>query len=348
MVSPPKPWELGSSTASDSTSAIPGGNETGGIASAQRSSLNGALASSALGAPALPARPTSLDATTLNQGSMMQTTGALYGNGYPQYNRYGAGGYSGMGNSGYGGSYGSSYGNSYGGMGGIYGNGGYGSSYGNSYGGYSPYNRYGMNGTGYNRYGMGGAGGMMGQMGPNGMAGALEGEQPLTVRLEQSTQATFQLLDQIVQAFGGFAQMLDCVGSFRSISSTAPATAIAAADPTSITIEGFNAFEAQPTPQSRTGSAGNSTMNPATPLGASSNQPHSVQIRDLDFCRALYPFAGDSPGDLPLQPGDIIAVLTRVDPSTGQPTAWWRGRTQSGSVGIFPSTYVEILPRKDT
>lgn len=57
----------------------------------------------------------------------------------------------------------------------------------------------------YNR-GIGG-GGMYNRMGyPNQM----DGEQiPLTQQVEQSTQQAFFVLDQIVQAFGGFSQMLD-------------------------------------------------------------------------------------------------------------------------------------------
>lgn len=64
---------------------------------------------------------------------------------------------------------------------------------GGMYGG-SPYG--GMGGM----YG-GGYGGMGGPMGPNG--------QSLTQSFSQSTQATFQLIESIVGAFGGFAQMLE-------------------------------------------------------------------------------------------------------------------------------------------
>lgn len=91
-------------------------------------------------------------------------------------------------NSGYG-SYGSGYGmgsgmggyGSYGGMGGYGGMSGYG-----GYGSYGGYGGYG----GYNRMGMGGMGN------PNNP-------------LETSTAATFQLIESIVGAFGGFAQMLE-------------------------------------------------------------------------------------------------------------------------------------------
>lgn len=109
------------------------------------------------------------------------------GTGYGGYNRFG---------SGYGG-YGSSYGSGYGGYGGGYG--GYGGLGG--YGGYSSYNRMGSYGgySPYNRFGGGMYGGPMG-------AGD---EFSLTQRMEAGTRATFEIIEQIVGAFGGFAQMLD-------------------------------------------------------------------------------------------------------------------------------------------
>jgi peroxin-13 len=79
---------------------------------------------------------------------------------------------------------------------GGYGGGMYGSTYG-GYGGYggmgSMYGGYGgMNGGGYG-YGMPGQ----------------PGDQSLTQSWNQSTTATFQLMENIVRAFGGFAQMLE-------------------------------------------------------------------------------------------------------------------------------------------
>jgi len=85
----------------------------------------------------------------------------------------------------------------------------------------SPYSRFGgMGGMGgmygSSMYGMGGGmggyggmgGGMYGQpggmYGPNGMQ-----DQSLTQTFSNSTQATFQMIESIVGAFGGFAQMLE-------------------------------------------------------------------------------------------------------------------------------------------
>jgi peroxin-13 len=71
----------------------------------------------------------------------------------------------------------------------------YGGGYGSMYG-----NRMGM--------GMGmGMGGMYG--GGMGMPGDPNNPQSLTQSFSQSTMATFQLIESIVGAFGGFAQMLE-------------------------------------------------------------------------------------------------------------------------------------------
>ncbi|EHK96903.1 putative Peroxisomal membrane protein PAS20 [Glarea lozoyensis 74030] len=80
----------------------------------------------------------------------------------------------------------------------------------------------GMGGMGYGGYGsgmmggMGGIGGMGGMYGGGmgGMYGGMGGMDPnnpqsLTQGFTQSTQATFQIIESIVGAFGGFAQMLE-------------------------------------------------------------------------------------------------------------------------------------------
>jgi len=91
---------------------------------------------------------------------------------------------------------------------------GYGSGYGNNYS--SPYSRFGGGGMGgmYGNsmygspYGMGGGygGGMYGQQ---GMYGPGQEQQSLTQTMNNSTQATFQMIESIVGAFGGFSQMLE-------------------------------------------------------------------------------------------------------------------------------------------
>ena len=91
------------------------------------------------------------------------------------------------------------------------------STYGGGYNSYSsPYSRMGGYGSMYG--GMGGMyGGGMG-MGYGGMGGMYGGgmgmpgdpnNMSLTQSFSQSTQTTFQLIEGIVGAFGGFAQMLE-------------------------------------------------------------------------------------------------------------------------------------------
>ncbi|KAF2400412.1 hypothetical protein EJ06DRAFT_429356 [Trichodelitschia bisporula] len=179
MASPPKPWER----------AGAGGTSTSVLSPAPDTSSSTTGASSVASSsnpPSLPQRPNTLT-------SVVNQTASNYSsfNG----NRLGATPYGttpyGSSPYGYGsgiGSYtspfnrfgaGGAYGSMYGGVGGV---GGYGSMYGG-----------GMPGM------YGGMGGMPGD--PNNPS--------LTQSFSQSTQATFQLIESIVQAFGGFAQMLE-------------------------------------------------------------------------------------------------------------------------------------------
>ncbi|KAI9668976.1 MAG: Peroxisomal membrane protein PAS20 [Trizodia sp. TS-e1964] len=77
----------------------------------------------------------------------------------------------------------------------------------------SPYNRMGASMYGSSLYGgMGGYGGMYNGMGAYGMGGLQpdpNDPNSLTNSFSQSTQATFQLIESLVSAFGGFAQMLE-------------------------------------------------------------------------------------------------------------------------------------------
>ena len=58
--------------------------------------------------------------------------------------------------------------------------------------------------------GMGGIGGMYGGMGQPGMMGGDPNDpNSLTNSMSHSTQATFQMIESLVGAFGGFAQMLE-------------------------------------------------------------------------------------------------------------------------------------------
>ncbi|KAI8980238.1 Peroxin 13, N-terminal region-domain-containing protein [Pilobolus umbonatus] len=173
MPSPPKPWEVNNTSNN--------------------------VVSTAASTPSVPAR-----LSTVNDNSLTNNIAnrpAAYGatTGVGGYNSYGSGYGSSYGNN-YN-RYGSSYGNSFGGYGGMSGYGGMG-----GYGGMSSYGGMG----GYNSYGggMGGYGGMnrygMNRMGPGGPE-----DMSLTQRMEMGTRSTFEVIENIVGAFGGFAQMLD-------------------------------------------------------------------------------------------------------------------------------------------
>ena len=58
----------------------------------------------------------------------------------------------------------------------------------------------------------------------------------------------------------------------------------------------------------------------------------------LEFVRSMYAYDASDPLELSLKPNDIVAVLSRNDPQTGQESTWWRGRTRDGRIGWFPST----------
>ncbi|KAJ3030498.1 UNVERIFIED_CONTAM: Peroxisomal membrane protein PAS20 [Siphonaria sp. JEL0065] len=330
------------------------------------------------------------------------------------------------------------------GVGGMYGT-GYGTSmydqsgYGTGYGGISRFNRfggggYGMNtfgGAGYGGYGAGGYAGGYGGVGGYGMMGGMgrppynpnnPNEIPLTAQIEQSTQHAFQSIDQVVQAFTGFSQMLESTffathSSFMAMVGVAEQlgylknymgsilSAIAITDyikrwvyhflgkplpvdPKSLTSEGFDKFnagtsgggtitnqqqkgnrrpvwlflmfmvgfpwlmskviqrlqkkqlEAAATAAAAGGGIGVPLLGPdGTPL-----QPS--QIKELEFCKALYEFAASSPAELSFKKGDVVAILSKVDPVTREQSMWWRGRLRTGEVGFFPANYAEVIEKK--
>ncbi|KAJ3126484.1 Peroxisomal membrane protein PAS20 [Nowakowskiella sp. JEL0407] len=303
------------------------------------------------------------------------------------------------------------------------------SNYSNPYGNYgsynsysSPYNRFGSTYGGYNSYNRfgntyGGLGGYNNYSynnsynRPYGSTHSYNGQQPnlgpnpemsLTAQMEQSTQSTFQTLDQVVQAFGGFAQMLEST-FFATHSSFMAMIGVAEqfgnlknylsqlfsvfavykagkefiersilgrrANPADLNAKAFEDFTARSNTPGKSSKPvwiflffavglpwlisklikrlqqqrlQNGEMN-VTPehSGAASIQ----NIKDLEFCRAMYDFVPENISELELRRGDIVAILTKLDPM-GQPSDWWKGRLQSGKIGWFPSTYVEILEKK--
>ncbi|SMQ51083.1 unnamed protein product [Zymoseptoria tritici ST99CH_3D7] len=175
MASPPKPWERAS------------GNQSAAVPSSTiATTTTPSSTSSSAATPALPARPDALNRVA------SQTAGAYSSSPYnrtsPYSSPYGGGIGTGLGGIGGMSSYSSPY-SRFGGMGGGMYGGGMGGMYGGGYGG--------MGGYGGGMYGQ------PGMMGPNGQ------DPSLTQTFSNSTQATFQMIESIVGAFGGFAQMLE-------------------------------------------------------------------------------------------------------------------------------------------
>ncbi|KAI8582906.1 hypothetical protein K450DRAFT_225391 [Umbelopsis ramanniana AG] len=394
MPSPPKPWE--SANAGTATSAITSPATAAGVSS---------LASDFSSTPDIPSRPQSLAA---NRPAGYGTNSA-YGGGYgastgfgssysSPYNRMGS-----MGSMGSYGSYGSSYGSGYGSYGGMssmssyspysrlgsYGGmGSYGSGYGSYGGGYSPYNR----------------------MGYNGMPGGPD-EFSLTQRMETGTRATFEVIESIVGAFGGFAQMLESTfmathSSFMAMVGVAEqfgnlrtylgqVLSIFAlirwakslfykvtgrqppANPQELNANSFQQFQ-EATPQklsrkpffiflfavvglpylmhklikhisAKQQQQQQMFLPDGTPMQQPMNgmmpQQDQVDPQNLEFARASYDFNAESPMELTLKKGDIIAILSKVDPATGVQSQWWRGRLRNGTMGLFPANYVEIIQK---
>lgn len=389
MRAPPKPWEQAGASEGASTAPAPASTSTTGES-----------------APAVPERPASLSSSGSGVGgtepSMNPYRSAMTGG-------YGAGGYGGYG--GYGSSFGGGYGSpysrfggmgGYGGYGGMGGLGGYGSM---GYGGYGGYG--GMGGMGYGGMGMGGMGyGGMGQ----------PGDASLTQRMESGTAATFELLSSIVQAFGGFAQMLEStfmathssffamvgvadqfahlrnyLGEVLSIFALArqiknmalwlsgrrPPTAIDAkefrefnAHGGQVAKRGSNKVQKRPlfifflcvvglpylmgklvkaitarqeAERERLAREAAESGTDLQQLQQAQGQGQMIDPSKLTFVRARFEYKAADALELSLRPNEIVAVLSKTNPQTGEESQWWRGRTRDGRIGWFPSTYVESL-----
>ncbi|KAL6605535.1 Peroxin 13, N-terminal region-domain-containing protein [Neocallimastix sp. 'constans'] len=383
MVSPPKPWERGhvKNTNATTPTATPETVETAIVPanSTVKDTVSDATAvASTSNTPALPPRPTT---------SSLTRTGLDYDT-----------------------TYGSSLGYS------SLGYGGYGSSYGyGGYSSYSPYSRFGSyggyGGLGYSSYG--GLGYGYNRMG-YGYPGMMNNEFSLTRQMEESTQTAFQTMSSIVQAFGGFAQMLD--STFMATHSSFMAM-VGVADQLShlrvnlgevlsifnivkyikrwlgfekpnINASEFESFSNNPSKsqvikggkrqsskpvilfvlfmfglpylmtkviniirrrqQQQLGMLpGNVPMNPALAGAQSlSTFPRNAEGKPIiEFARCLYDFQAQSPMELDIKKGDIIAIISKLD-QNGQPSQWWKGRLQHGPTGIFPSNYVDLIPTK--
>lgn len=287
------------------------------------------------------------------------------------------------------GTYGSSYSSPYNRLGGYgssmgsYGYGGYGGygSYG-SYGGYggyggfgSPYSRFG---TGYGRFGAGGP-----------------GEE---LNLASSTRATFEVIEQIVGAFGGFAQLLDStymathssfmamvgvaeqlgylrnylgniLGIFalirwlrrlsyrltgRSLPPELENEQHQQQEDGQQSLEGEDQSQQEQQPKKRRSLLFMLAVFVGLPymmyqLFRKAAEYHKQRLllkqRENDAI-VLYDFVSEDPMELNLRRGEIIQVLSKVDPATGEPSSWWYGKNGSGVTGLFPANYVELQHKK--
>lgn len=71
---------------------------------------------------------------------------------------------------------------------------------------------------------------------------------------------------------------------------------------------------------------------------SSTDQPAEAEnVHPIAKCRAIYVYTPNLPDELTLKPGDILKVYRQQD------DGWWLGEC-NGNVGIFPATYVEIVP----
>ncbi|KAJ3132946.1 Peroxisomal membrane protein PAS20 [Physocladia obscura] len=415
MVSPPKPWESAAGTGA--TSVIGTAPEQQQQHQQQQLQLREQQLREQSGElqtpPSLPARPTSFDSFGSNPVFTVATAGATG----PYAAPYGSGVNSA----------------------GLYGNSMYDQSYGGGYSGYGSYNRmssynrfgggYGV-GTGYGAgtyggygqmgYGAGVGGYGMNMMGRPGFNPNNPNEIPLSMQIEQSTQYAFQSIDQVVQAFTGFSQMLESTffathSSFMAMVGVAEQlgnlrnylggiiSAIAVTDylkkwiyhflgkpmpvdSKTLTSESFEKFAQhggsvaskpnrrpvylflmfmigfpwlmskliQRLQAKQLEAAASAAADPNRPLMAGNapilgpdGRPLQLnQIKDLEFCKALYDYVASSPAELSFKKGDVIAILSKIDPATMQPLQWWRGRLRSGEIGHFPANYAELLEKK--
>jgi len=59
---------------------------------------------------------------------------------------------------------------------------------------------------------------------------------------------------------------------------------------------------------------------------------------------ALYDFVGENPDELTFKAGDTLEILSTDESDGGE--GWWVGRLASGTQGLFPSDYIQPLPKQ--
>lgn len=74
-----------------------------------------------------------------------------------------------------------------------------------------------------------------------------------------------------------------------------------------------------------------------SPANETMEVPPKKEEKKMKAARAKFDFQAQSPKELPLQKGDIVYIHRKVDAN------WFEGE-HHGRAGIFPTTYVEVLP----
>lgn len=64
-----------------------------------------------------------------------------------------------------------------------------------------------------------------------------------------------------------------------------------------------------------------------------------ISPSQVDFAKALHEFIPESPLELKLSKGQIVAILERTHKD------WWKGRTQNGAIGYFPANRVQVIDK---
>uniref|UniRef100_UPI00398EED14 vinexin-like n=1 Tax=Pristiophorus japonicus TaxID=55135 RepID=UPI00398EED14 len=85
------------------------------------------------------------------------------------------------------------------------------------------------------------------------------------------------------------------------------------------------------------GNAGNNGSGPAGSRDRLMDRPHNSEMTKMKAARAKFDFQAQSPKELTLQKGDVIYIHKELDQN------WLKGE-HHGRLGIFPTSYVEIIP----
>jgi peroxin-13 len=195
-----------------------------------------------------------------------------------------------------------------------------------------------------------------------------------TQPLGQGTQQAFFVLEQLVQTISGFSQMLE--STFHATQSSFMAMLGLASQFHQLRSFMMDTFSLRSIMDPIKRILGSQVMDDSEKIRASGKKPSKLPLvlflafafgfpwfisrllrlleqrpqvgkplTELQFAQALYDYNGNSPNELSLRKGDIVAILDRYLESWNptKETAWWQGRLQNGTVGIFPSNYVKLL-----